>query len=403
MKELSVNNLKSKTVKSIILALIPLFVVGCSTAGFGWNGESPTPSPTGAESPVVVQPTPEGVIIPADVLDEQELLVNLYELANPSVVNLTIYQRQDNLMLPVSQGSGFVYDSSGNIITNAHVVEEADEVEITFPDGTILPARIAGQDPHSDLAVVDVEGLPEGVLPLPLGEMNSLAVGQSVVAIGNPFGLEGTLTTGIISALGRTIPALTPFSIPQAIQTDAAINPGNSGGPLLDLAGNVVGVNAQIETDGGSRSNSGVGFAIPVSVVKRVVPVLIAEGKFSWAWLGVQGGDLTPALAEAMNLQETRGAYIVAIAPGGPADEAGLRGADDRVVVEGRQLFVGGDVIVSIDGQPVQSFDDLLIYISLQSEPGQEVVLSVLRNGSTQQIEVRLDARPEELLNAQQP
>jgi 2-alkenal reductase len=233
--------------------------------------------------------------------------------------------------------------------------------------------------------------------------MDELAVGQTVFAIGNPFGLEGTLTEGIISALGRTIPALTPFSIPQSIQTDAAINPGNSGGPLLNLTGEVIGVNAQIETDGTSRSNSGVGFAIPVSIVERVVPALIQEGRYEWSWLGVRGGDLTPVLAKAIDLPGTRGAYIAGVSPGGPADIAGLQGASEEAVVDGRQLLIGGDVITKIDAQDVKSFDDLLIYIALQSEPGQEVELTVLRDGAPEIINLVLEARPGSFNSDQNP
>jgi 2-alkenal reductase len=295
----------------------------------------------------------------------------------------------------MGQGSGFLYDSNGHIITNAHVVDGAEQVEVTFSDGIIQPARIVGQDPHSDLAVVKVDQILVDIRPLALGEMGELAVGQSVVAIGNPFGLEGTLTLGIISALGRTIPALTPFSIPESIQTDAAINPGNSGGPLLNLKGEVIGVNAQIETDGTSRTNSGVGFAIPVSIVELVIPELIQQGKYEWSWMGVQGGDLTPVLAKAMGLENARGAYIAAVAPGGPAEKAGLQGATQETVVDGRPVVIGGDVITKVNDQDVRSFDDLLIYIATQSNPGDEVNLAVLRDGSPLEIMLTLDGRPE--------
>jgi 2-alkenal reductase len=353
------------------------------------------------QNEIAALPTP--VALPQEILDEQDVLVNLYARANPSVVNITIFGQQGNQVLPLSQGSGFVFDSGGNIVTNAHVVNGGDQVEVTFSDGIIQPAQIVGEDPHSDLAVVKVEQLPADVRPLILGEMNTLAVGQTVVAIGNPFGLEGTLTQGIISALGRTIPALTPFSIPQSIQTDAAINPGNSGGPLLNLEGDVIGVNAQIETDGTSRSNSGVGFAIPVSVVHRVVPVLIQDGKFDWSWLGVQGGDVTPVLAEVLGIPEMRGAYIAGVAPGGPAEQAGLRGASEEAVVDGRPLLIGGDVITQIDDQAVRSFDDLLIFIALETDPGQEVELTALREGSPQIIFLTLEVRPESLIQTQIP
>jgi 2-alkenal reductase len=218
-----------------------------------------------------------------------------------------------------------------------------------------------------------------------------------VVAIGNPFGLEGTLTRGIISALGRSIPALTPFSIPQSIQTDAAINPGNSGGPLLNLDGEVIGVNAQIETGGVSQSNLGIGFAIPVSILRLVVPDLIQTGKHSWAWLGVRGGNLAPTLVKVMKLPIDKGAYLAQVINGGPSDKAGLRGASRTETVDGREVEVGGDVITAINGQPVNTFDDLLIYVALSTQPGQEVQLTILRGNETQEIKVKLEERPENL------
>ena len=384
-----------------LLLLAPVLILSCSIASP--FGGIPVNSPTEPIGGDTIAATPTQLALPSDLTDEEEVLANLYARTNPAVVNVTIYGQQGEQVEPLGQGSGFVYDESGNIITNAHVIAAADQVEVTFSDGTIRAAEIIGQDPNSDLAVVKVDRLPEGISPLPLGEMSELAVGQSVIAIGNPFGLEGTLTRGIISALGRTIPALTPFSIPQAIQTDAAINPGNSGGPLLDLHGHVVGVNAQIETGGTSNSNSGVGFAIPVNMVQRVVPVLIKEGRYEWAWLGVRGGNLVPALVEAMKLPVERGAYILEITAGGPAEQAGLRGADNVVTANGQSTPVGGDVVTAIDGQPVNSFDALLIYIALQAEPGQSVTLTILRDGKPQDVRVRLGARPTSLDSSAQP
>jgi 2-alkenal reductase len=343
-----------------------------------------------------VDTTSEAIVpVPAELDGEQSVLVELYARANPSVVNITIYGGQNGLVIPLGQGSGFVIDQDGHIVTNAHVVDSAEQVEVIFSDGTILSADIIGEDLNSDLAIVKVDQLPENVNPLPLGAMRELAVGQTVVAIGNPFGLEGTLTRGIISALGRNIPALTPFSIPQSIQTDAAINPGNSGGPLLNLDGEVIGVNAQIETSGTSRSNSGVGFAIPVSIVKLVVPDLKEHGGYKWSWLGVRGGNLTPAMVEAGELSVIKGAYISDVTPDGPAARAGLQGAADSVTVDGRIVPVGGDVIIAADDASIRSFDDLLIYIALKTRPGQEVTLTVLRAGEAQDIVVMLDERPE--------
>jgi len=334
------------------------------------------------------------VNIPDDNQVDEMNLVDLYSAVNPAVVNITVFSESEGFLLPEGQGSGFVIDVDGDIVTNAHVVHGSEEVEVTFYDGATFTAEVLGEDLDSDLAVVKVALLPEGITPVQLGDMDDLAVGQPVVAIGNPFGLEGTLTLGIISALGRTIPALTPFSIPQSIQTDAAINPGNSGGPLLNMDGEVIGVNAQIETNGLDRSNLGVGFAIPVSIVKKVVPNLIADGEYEWAWVGVRGGNLTPTLVEAMGLSVNKGAYIADVLSDGPAAAAGLEGAEEVDTVRKRQVEVGGDVIIAIDGKPVNTFDDLLIYIALEAVPGQEVVVTVLRDGETIEIPVTLEERP---------
>jgi 2-alkenal reductase len=274
------------------------------------------------------------------------------------------------------------------------VVQDAVQLDVTVTDGTVMTGKVVGQDLNSDLAVVKVDSLPAGVTPLALGEMSDIAVGETVVAIGNPFGLDGSLTKGIISGLGRNISSLTQFAIPQTIQTDAAINPGNSGGPLLDLSGKVFGVNAQIESNG-TNANSGVGFAIPVNIVSKVIPALIKDGKYEWSWLGVAGSDVTPALAQAMNLPVQRGAYIADVTAGGPAAQAGLKGASSvGTANNGRQAQVGGDVVTAIDGQSVKSFDDLLVYVALQTRPGQTVTLTVVRNGQTQDVKLQLGTRP---------
>jgi len=326
---------------------------------------------------------------------EEAVLIDLYQQVNPSVVNITVYIPDPNgELVPSSEGSGFLYDSAGHIVTNAHVVHGADRIEINFSDGRARPADLVGEDFNSDLAVVQVVELPEGVQPLPLGSMEDLAVGQTVAAIGNPFGNEGTLTRGIISALGRTIPALNVFSIPQSIQTDAAINPGNSGGPLLNLHGEVIGVNAQISTDGATRANSGVGFAIPVSIVSRVVPSLIETGEYEWTWVGISGGSVSFTIAKANDLPDDRGAYVAEVVQDGPADKAGLRGASGSTTEDGIRVPTGGDIIIGIDGTPVNTFDDLLVYIALQTEPGQEVLLTVIRNGEEIEVPLTLEARP---------
>ena len=381
---------KRRKIFSLFL-IFPVLALACSLA-----------SAPATQAPVIKQPTYAAptlipIQVPVELANEEAVLVNLYARANPAVVSIIVYAQQGQEMIPQGQGSGFVFDTEAHIVTNAHVVEGADQVEVIFWDGTTLEAEVLGEDFHADLAVLKVDSLPVGVQPLPLGDINNVAVGQTVVAIGNPFGLGGTMTRGIISALGRTIPALTTFNIPQAIQTDAPINPGNSGGPLLNLNGEVIGVNAQIETGGTSRTNSGVGFAIPVSIVHRVIPDLIATGKHEWAWLGVRGGSLTAALVKAMDLPVNKGAYIAEVIPNGPSAKAGLHGANSQETVNGQTVDTGGDVIIAIDGQTVGSFEDILVYIALSTSPGQDVVLTIIRNGKQMEVTVTMEARPAEV------
>ena len=373
--------------------LLPVLLFSCRF----FTPESVQTIPDQPPTVVVSTPIPPETTTSIEIAGEDEALVDLYARVNPSVVNVTVYQRESGDLVPVGQGSGFVFDANGHIVTNAHVVHGAEQLEVVFSNGVVRSAELVGEDLHSDLAVVRAENLPQEADPLPLGDMDKLAVGQSVVAIGNPFGLEGTLTRGIISALGRNIPALTVFSIPQSIQTDAAINPGNSGGPLLNLQGEVIGVNAQIETGGITRSNLGIGFAIPVSIVHLVVPDLIQGGVHHWAWLGIRGGSLTPPLVEAMDLSVDKGAYIAEVVSRGPASKASLHGSNRTVRVNGRDVEVGGDVITAINGHPVNTFDDLLIYIALETGPNQEVTLTILRNGESLEIPVTLEERPENL------
>ncbi|OGN93332.1 MAG: hypothetical protein A2Z71_08280 [Chloroflexi bacterium RBG_13_50_21] len=374
----------------IILSIVLFFSLvslACGISAPTAIGSQPTPVVA------VVQASPTAITSDIEVVtNEDQVLVDLYSRLNPSVVNINVYLTQNGELAPYAQASGFVYDNQGHILTNAHVVHGSDAVEVTFSDGLIREATMVGEDLNSDLAVIQVE-LPTGTSAIPLGTMDELAVGQTVVAIGNPFGYEGTLTRGIISALGRTIPALTVFSIPQAIQTDAAINPGNSGGPLLNLNGEVIGVNAQIETSGTSDSNLGVGFAIPVSIIQRVVPALIDTGQYDWPWLGVSGYTIYPALVRAMNLPVEQGAYVSTLTEAGPAQAAGLIGTSETITQDGRTVEIGGDVITAIDGQAVKTFDDMLVYLSLQTSPGQEVTLTILRNGEYQDIKLELGTR----------
>ncbi len=387
--------MKTNLKKLFPLFLIPLLAAACTfSLPFGQTGTAdPAESTDAPLLPVTAQQSESQTVFIGD--DAQANLIDVYARVNPAVVHLTVYTNFRGQLVSQGLGSGFVIDSDGHIVTNAHVVQGADAVDVIFSDDTILPGTVVGMDLHSDLAVVKVDSLPQGVEPLALGNSDSLAVGQTVVAIGNPYGLDGTLTRGIISALGRTISSLTSFSIPQAIQTDAAINPGNSGGPLLDLNGNVIGVNAQIETGSTSASNSGVGFAIPVNIVKLVVPDLIEKGEHEWAWLGVTGGTLNTYQAQAMNLDVTRAAYLSEIVRGGPAAKAGLRGSTGTQSVDGRTVETGGDVITAVDGEPVSSFDDILLYIAFKAEPGQTIKLMVIRDGAQQEVDVTLEPRPQ--------
>ncbi len=334
----------------------------------------------------------------------------LYEQVNPGVVAIDIEQVVDlgqGRGRARGSGSGWIYDDQGHIVTNKHVAGDASSLEVVFSDGSRRKAEVVGTDGYSDLAVLKVEDVPQAARSLPvLQDLAALKVGQQVIAIGNPFGKANSMTSGIISALGRVIPAADPsqtaagqpgYQIPQTIQTDAAINPGNSGGPLLDLSGQVIGVNAQIETmniqAGGVPGNSGVGFAIPASVVNKVVPQLIASGKARWSYLGIQGSsDFTVEMAQANNLAEPRGAYIAGVQPDGPAAQLlqGAQNLDDQTA----QVPIGGDVIVAIDGEPIDDFDDLLSYVALETEPGQQVRLTILRGGAEQEVTVQVGERP---------
>ena len=365
----------------------------------------------------------------------ESTLINIYEQVNPSVVNIRVmqdiagaqaeseppsfempdipegFEMPEGFELPegfVPQqpygqglGSGFVWDTQGNIITNNHVVNGADKIEVTFSDETVVTAELVGTDPDSDLAVIHVDLPADQLYPVQVGDSDQLRVGQVAIAIGNPFGLEGTMTVGIVSALGRTLPAsdgLTGgpvYSIPNVIQTDAPINPGNSGGVLLNDEGEVIGVTAAIESP--VRANAGVGFVIPSSIVVRVIPELIENGSYAHPYLGITGISLFPDLATAMDLEkDQRGAMVSAVSPGGPAEKAGLQGSDRQVSIDGLDMQVDGDVITAIDSESVEDMDDLIAYLSANTVVGQQVVLTVLRDGNLVEVNVTLEERPAE-------
>ena len=319
-------------------------------------------------------------------------LAALYQQFNPGVVNIQVYVDRE-ILGGVGAGSGLILNEEGYIVTNNHVVADAEQVTVIFYNELEANAEVIGTDPGSDLAVIKVDQLPEGARPLVLGDSDEVEVGEWVVAIGNPFGQQSSMSIGIVSAVGRLIPSVTSFAIPQAIQTDAAINPGNSGGPLLNLRGEVIGVNAQIAS-ANTLANSGVGFAIPANVVRRVIPVLIETGSYQWPWLGVEGGSVNLAIMETNDLETQHGAYISAVVPGGPADEAGLQGSSGTSPINGIDIPTGGDVVIEADGQPVVDFSDLLAMTTFKN-PGDTMELTILRDGQRQQFTVELEARPD--------
>ncbi|MEZ4869114.1 MAG: trypsin-like peptidase domain-containing protein [Caldilineaceae bacterium] len=361
----------------------------------------PTLTPPPSPRPVLVSSSSaQSATVPSTAQDSalqnlattSNLLNKRYAELNPGVVNIGVVADLGNGQQAIGAGSGFVLDNDGHIVTNNHVIAQAIDVVAIFFNGLQAHAEVIGADDDSDLAIIKVAELPKDVHPLTVADSDLVEVGDWAIAIGNPFGLGSSMTLGVVSAIGRSIPSgATPFAIPQAIQTDAAINPGNSGGPLLNLDGQVIGVNAQIRTNG-SNGNTGVGFAIPANVVRHVAPVLIVNGNYNWPWLGVEGAPIGLTLMEANNLDSQRGAYIVSVVPNGPAAQAGLQGAEivDR---NGMQIPVGGDVVIAIDGEPVMDFDDLSSKVAFK-EPGAQTVLTVLRNGQQQDVTVTLEARP---------
>jgi len=337
---------------------------------------------------------PVGVVAAqaGDVDGLQDRLTQLYREANPSVVFIVVTDGGTGFATSGSSGTGWVYGEDGTIVTNNHVVRAGTYYEVVFPNGDRMEAELIGADPDSDLAVLQVESLPEGVGPLPLGDSAGIEVGQFSIAIGNPFGEQSSMSLGIISGLDRSLPSQrtttsgSTYSLPAVIQTDAPINPGNSGGPLLNLDGEVIGVNAAIASTSGS--SSGVGFSIPVDVVKRVVPSLVEDGEVAYPYMGVSfDGEISLPELELYGISQTRGAYVIGVSPGSPADEAGLVGADPET---GR----GGDLIVAIDDRAIDDFSDLNGFLVLEAEAGQTIDLTVIRGDKTVVLPLTLGERP---------
>ena len=417
--------MKKQTISlSILVVFAMIALTACGGVSLSMNNPNPSSAPVPVPTKALAAPSQGSAPSAAseDLLAAyQGTLENIYKTVSPSVVNIRVVQKvaasdtitSQSPLIPFfnlpqggqqapqqyqsALGSGFVWDQNGDIVTNNHVVNGADKIEVTFSDGTTVPATLVGADPDSDLAVVKVDVQTNQLHPVKLADSSEIKVGQLAIAIGNPFGLEGTMTSGIISAVGRSLPAdetaAQSYTIPDIIQTDAPINPGNSGGVLVDAQGQVLGVTSAIESP--VRASAGVGFAIPSTIVNNVIPALIKDGKYVHTWLGISGTSLVPELATAMNLDAgQRGALVEEVTPNGPADKAGLRGSDKQVTIEGQTATVGGDVIAEIDSQPVTGMDDLIAYLARSTKVGQKVTLTIIRDGKEQSLDVTLAARP---------
>lgn len=374
----------------VILSILVLTMMACQMTGL-----------TPLAEPTVVIPTLESMETNEAPIESNSAVVpnsltELYENVLPGVVTIRITTENGSGL-----GSGFVFDKAGHIVTNYHVVEDATEVEVDFSSGYKTFGEVIGTDLDSDLAVVKVDAPAEEIFPLPLGDSDQLRVGQSVIAIGNPFGLSGTMTTGIVSALGRTLDSMNNaptggfFTAGDIIQTDAAINPGNSGGPLFNTNGEVIGINRAIRTTSslmtGEPVNSGIGFAVSINIVKRVVPSLIEKGSYDYPYMGISSvSDLSLHNIEALGLERQTGAYVTYVTPDSPAEKAGIRGSDKK---EG-DLPTGGDLIIGIDGKEVLQFDALLKYLINNKAPGDVVTLTILRDGEVMELKMTLGKRP---------
>lgn len=318
-------------------------------------------------------------------------LVQIFERAETGVVQVNT-QRAD-IASANGIGSGFVFDKNGHVITNAHVIENSNKVVVAFLDGRSYNAEVVGTDPSTDISVIKVDADPSLLKPLLIGDSSNLKVGMQVAAIGNPFALSGSMTSGIVSALGRLLPQESGFSIPDVIQTDAAINPGNSGGPLLNSRGEVIGINTAIQSATGEFT--GVGFAVPSNTIAKIVPKLISDGTYHHPWVGIAGRDINPDLANILHLTDARGFLIVNVVEGSPADKAGLKGSSETKEVNGIEYPIGGDVVLSVDGNVVRKIDDILIHLQRYKSVGDEMVLEVLRDGRVTNFVVKLDERPD--------
>lgn len=407
----------TKTINKTILSMLAILTLAaCGTAplanlqasGAGSAAAAQAASPTATPLPA---PTAAPVVVNgAGLAAYESTLEAIYAKVNPSVVTVSVTtngsgnspssQNQGQTPSQSGLGSGFVYDTQGHIITNNHVIDGADIITITFSDGNSYPAKVVGRDPDADLAVLSVSAKSDELKPVTLADSSQVRVGQIAIAIGNPFGEEGSMTNGIISGLGRSLPVDSnqngnspSYTIPDIIQTDAPINPGNSGGVLVDIQGQVIGVTAAIESP--VRANSGIGFVIPAEIVQRVVPQLIQAGSFQHPWLGISGTDLTSSIAKAMNLPtDQHGILVIDVASGSPAAKAGLKGSTQSTTIDGVDTPIGGDVITAINGEKLSAFNNLATWLVLQGSVGQSVKVDILREGKAQTLDVTLAARP---------
>ena len=318
-------------------------------------------------------------------------LIEIFEKSEPGVVRVNI-QRDEVADGGNGVGSGFVFDKKGHVITNAHVIDNAKRIIVTFLDGRSYNAELIGADEYTDIAVIKVNADLSLLRPLSIGDSSNLKVGEPIAAIGNPFGLSGSMTSGIVSQLGRLLPSEVGYSIPDVIQTDAAINPGNSGGPLLNMRGEVVGINTAIQSATGEFT--GVGFAVPSQTVAKIVPTLIETGEYNHPWIGISGRDIVPDLAKVLGLKDAVGFLVITVVEDSPASKAGLIGSETAVEVDGVRYLTGGDIILSVDGIEVRQIDDILIHLQRAKSVGDEMILEILRDGRTTNITITLQERP---------
>ena len=372
--------MNKKITLSIVALLLTATLLACQFTSLVPSAAMPTPTTSAA------LPSPQAV----DLASQQDMLIALYQAVSPGVVTI---------VTSTALGSGWVYSSDGYIVTNWHVVGSETQVEVDFPTGNKVFGNVIGSDPNSDLAVIKVNVSADLLHPLALGDSDLLQIGQVAIAIGDPLRLNGTMTVGIIAGLGRSDESNvqsssgTYFSAGDFIETDALLNHGNSGGPLLNLAGQVIGVNRSIQIDQSTGLPSGLGYAISVNVVKRVVPALIQNGKFDYPYLGLSTLDNLPlSVINELGLKSTTGIYVTAVTPGGPAETAGLIAG--TTATSNPNINAGGDLIVAVDGQPVMVFDNLMRYLVLNKSPGDTVTLTVLRGDQQVEIPLVLGTRP---------